>query len=114
MHGPQARPAKVVARRACGAAGHYRSARRSAGPGWRGSGPGVVVGPLAYDNPAWTLASGTASAVREPESLVPDWGSLPEAVAAVHQACHTLTLLGQIEQERIRAASRAGSILVPT
>src|SRR5207248_1227165 len=45
-------------------------------------------GRLAYDNPAWTLASGTGSAVRGPESLVPDRGSLPEAVAAVHQACH--------------------------
>jgi len=35
-------------------------------------------------------------------------------VAAVHQACHTLTLLSQTEQERIHPASRAGCILVPT
>jgi hypothetical protein len=71
-------------------------------------------GRLAYDNPAWTLASGPGSAVRGPESLVPDQGSLPGAVAAVHQACHTLALLSQTEQDRIRAASRAGCILVPT
>ena len=35
-------------------------------------------------------------------------------MAAVHQACHTLTLLSQTEQERIHPASRAGRILVPT
>ena len=71
-------------------------------------------GRLAYDNPAWTLASGPGFAVRGPESLVPDRGGLPGAVAAVHQACHTLALLGQTEQERIHAAGRAGCILVPT
>ena len=72
------------------------------------------TGRLAYEDPAWTLASGPGSAVRGPESLVPDRGGLPVAVAAVHQACHTLSLLSQTEQERIRAASRAGCILVPT
>ena len=72
------------------------------------------TGRLAYEHPAWTLASGPDSAVRVPESLVPDRGGLPVAVAAVHQACHTLSLLSQTEQERIRAASRAGCILVPT
>jgi hypothetical protein len=72
------------------------------------------TGRLVYEDPAWTLASGPGSAVRAPESLVPDRGGLPVAVAAVHQACHTLSLLSQTEQERIRAASRAGCILVPT
>jgi hypothetical protein len=57
---------------------------------------------------------GPGSAVRAPESLVPDRGDLPGAVAAVHQACHTLSLLSQTEQERIRAADRAGCIFVPT
>lgn len=71
-------------------------------------------GRLAYDDPAWTLASGPGSVVRGPESLVPDRGGLPVAVAAVHQACHTLSLLSQTEQERIRVADRAGCILVLT
>jgi hypothetical protein len=34
-------------------------------------------GRLAYDNPAWTLASGPGSTVRGPESLVPDRDGLP-------------------------------------
>lgn len=72
------------------------------------------TGRLAYADPQWTLASGPTYTARPPESLAPSPQDVPVALAAVHQACETLTRLTSTEQEQIRAAARAGRILVPT
>jgi hypothetical protein len=72
------------------------------------------TGRLAYADPAWTLASGPGQHDRSPESLAPDAGLVPMAVAAVHQASETLTRLAQAEQEQIRVAGQVGRILVST
>ena len=72
------------------------------------------TGRLAYADPDWTLTSGPAHQPRPPESLVPRPGDSRLVVAAVHQACDTLTSLGYAEREQIRAAGSAQRILVTT
>jgi predicted flap endonuclease-1-like 5' DNA nuclease len=73
----------------------------------------LASGRLVYADPAWTLASGPARSVRHPEDLVSNTGELPATVAAIHQACDSLTSLAHSEQDRVRAAAQAGRILVP-
>jgi hypothetical protein len=71
-------------------------------------------GRLAYADPAWTLASRPAHQACPPARLVARPHDLPHAIAAVHQACHTLNYLSRLEQDRIWAAVQIGQILVPT
>lgn len=72
------------------------------------------TGRLAYANPDWTLATGPAQATRAPEDLAAGPEQVPLVIAAVHQVSATLTRLAGAEQQQIRAAARAGRILVTT
>jgi hypothetical protein len=72
------------------------------------------TGRLAYADPQWMPASGPAHPARLPEDLVTGPEEVPLVVAAVHQACETLTQLTRTEHEQVRAAAQAGHILVPT
>jgi hypothetical protein len=72
------------------------------------------TGRLAYANPDWTPATGPKQAARTPESLAPDPEQVSAVIAAAHQVSATLTRLARAEQEQIRAAARAGRILVTT
>ena len=71
-------------------------------------------GRLAYADPRWTPASGPAHPARPPASLAAERQDVPTVVAAVHQACETLALLGQTERDQISASAQTGRILVPT
>lgn len=72
------------------------------------------TGRLAYTDPRWTPATGPSQAVRSPQSLAPGPGDLPQVVAAVHQACETLTGIAAADYGQIRTAAQAGRLLVPT
>jgi hypothetical protein len=71
-------------------------------------------GQLAYANPDWTPATGPTQAARAPEDLAPEPSQVPLVTAAAHQVSVALTRLARAEQEQIRAAARAGRILVTT
>ena len=62
----------------------------------------------------WTLALGPSRATRPPDSLAPEPGDLPDVVAAVHQACETLTGIAAADYSQIRTAADARRLLVPT
>jgi hypothetical protein len=70
------------------------------------------TGRLAYADPHWSPADGPNRPMRLPESLAME--DVPELVAAAHHACETLAGLADAEHDQIRAAARAGRILVPT
>jgi hypothetical protein len=70
------------------------------------------TGRLAYKDPQWSPADGPDRAMRPPETLAME--EVPQMVAAVHYACETLAGLAHAEHDQIRAAARAGRILVPT
>ncbi len=72
------------------------------------------TGRLAYADPGWTLALGPSRATRPPDSLAPEPGDLPDVVAAVHQACETLTGIAAADYSQIRTAADARRLLVPT
>jgi hypothetical protein len=72
------------------------------------------TGRLAYADPGWTPALGPSHATRTPQALAPDPSDLPAVVAAVHQACETLTQIAAADHGQIRAAADAGRLLVPT
>jgi hypothetical protein len=72
------------------------------------------TGRLAYTNPAWTPALGPSHTTRTPEALAPGPRDLPAVVAAVHQAIETLTQIAAADRGQIRAAAKAGRLLVPT
>jgi len=72
------------------------------------------TGRLAYADRQWTLASGPTQSARLPEDLAARPEDVPQVVAAVHQACETMTRLAHTEREQVRAAARAGRVLVPT
>jgi hypothetical protein len=57
---------------------------------------------------------GPRQAPRPPEDLGPGPAHLARAVAAVHQACETLTVIAAAGCEQVRAARRAGRLLEPT
>jgi hypothetical protein len=70
------------------------------------------TGRLAYADPHWSPADGPNRPVRLPETLAME--DVPQLVAAAHHACETLAGLALAEHDQIRAAARAGRILVPT
>jgi hypothetical protein len=72
------------------------------------------TGRLAHADPQWTLTAVPSEAARSPESLAPGPGDLPRVVAAVHQACETLTRIAAADDSQINTAARAGRLLVPT
>ncbi len=72
------------------------------------------TGRLAYTDPAWTPAQGPSETVRPPEILSPEPEDLPRVVAAVHEACQTLTEIAAGDHEQIRAAAQARRLLVST
>jgi hypothetical protein len=72
------------------------------------------TGRLAYAKPDWTLTDGPAHPARAPEDLAARPQDLPLAVAAVHQSCETLAKLASSDSDQVRAAHRAGRLLVPT
>jgi len=72
------------------------------------------TGRLAYASPEWTLASGPAHQPRDSHSLAPGPRDVPRVVAAVHQACETVTQFAWADSEQIRKSASAGRILVPT
>jgi hypothetical protein len=72
------------------------------------------TGRLAYENPAWTPGLGPSHPARSPDSLNPEAGDLPRVVAAVHQACQTLTQLAAADHTQLRTAAQAGRLLVLT
>jgi hypothetical protein len=72
------------------------------------------TGRIAYADPDWTLDNSPFSLHRPPQDLGPDHRDLANAVAAVHQACETLTSLAAADHTQIGTAARAGRLLVPT
>ncbi len=72
------------------------------------------TGRLAFADPGWTLAQGPIQPVRSPESLAPEPGDVPAAVAAVHQASDTLTQLASADQAQANLAARATWFRSPT
>ena len=72
------------------------------------------TGRIAYADPRWTPTDSPFSAHRPPQDLAPDHGDLAYVVAAVHQACETLTSLAAADHTQISTAARAGRLLVPT
>ena len=72
------------------------------------------TGRIAYADPDWTLDHSPFSLHRPPQDLAPDHGDLANVVAAVHQACETLTSLAAADHTQIGTAARAGRLLVPT
>jgi hypothetical protein len=72
------------------------------------------TGRLAHADPQWTLTAGPSQTPRSAQSLASEPGDLPLVVAAVHQACETLTSMAAADDSQIRAAARAGRLLVPT
>jgi hypothetical protein len=72
------------------------------------------TGRLAHAGPQWTLTAAPSEAARSPKSLAPGPGDLPRVVAAVHQACETLTRIAAADDSQISTAARAGRLLVPT
>jgi hypothetical protein len=72
------------------------------------------TGRIAYADPGWTPDDSPFSPHRLPQDLAPAPGDLATVVAAVHQACETLTSLAAADHAQIGAAARAGRLLVPT
>ena len=72
------------------------------------------TGRVTYADPGWTPTDSPFSAHRPPRDLAPDPGDLANVVAAVHQACETLTSLAAADHAQIGTAARAGRLLVPT
>jgi len=72
------------------------------------------TGRIAYADPGWTPTDSPFSAHRPPQDLAPDPGDLANVMAAVHQACETLTSLAAADHAQIGTAARAGRLLVPT
>jgi hypothetical protein len=72
------------------------------------------TGRMAYADPGWTLDYSPFSLHRPSQDLAPDHGDLANVVAAVHQACETLTSLAAADHAQIGTAARAGRLLVPT
>ena len=70
------------------------------------------TGRLAYADPHWSPADGPNRPMRLPETLAME--DVPQLVAAAHHTCETLAGLADAEHDQIRAAARAGRILVPT
>jgi hypothetical protein len=70
------------------------------------------TGRLVYADPHWSPADGPNRPMRLPGTLAME--DVPELVAAAHHACETLAGLADAEHDQIRAAARAGRILVPT
>jgi len=116
------------------AAGQARQAWLAAARGWRqvkadadGAIPPVPLAPaaaeagdlalwtgrLAYADPAWTLNLGPSRATRAPADLAPEPADLAGALAAVHQATMTVTVLGAAGRAQVQAAGRAGRLFAP-
>jgi hypothetical protein len=72
------------------------------------------TGRIAYADPGWTPTDSPFSAHRPPQALAPEPGDMGNVVAAVHQACETLTSLAAADHAQIGTAARAGRLLVPT
>ena len=72
------------------------------------------TGRLAYADPGWIPAHGPSRATRAPQALAPEPGDLPIVISAIHQASQTLTQIAAAGHNQIRAAARAGRLLVPT
>jgi hypothetical protein len=70
------------------------------------------TGRLAYADPQWSPSAGPDRPLRRPQTLTTE--DVPQLVAAAHHACETLAGLAHAEHDQIRAAARAGRILVPT
>jgi hypothetical protein len=72
------------------------------------------TGRIAHADPRWTLDQGPSSVHRPPHDLAPVPGDLATVVAAMHQACETLTSLAAADHTQVDTAARAGRLLVPT
>ncbi len=72
------------------------------------------TGRLAYADPSWTMTLGPSQPARTPQDLAPEPADLPAVVAAVHQACQTMTSIAAADYTQVRAATQAGRLLVPT
>jgi hypothetical protein len=72
------------------------------------------TGRIAYADPGWTPTDSPFSVHRPPHDLAPDPSDLADVVAAVHQACETLTSLAAADHAQIGTAAGAGRLLVPT
>jgi hypothetical protein len=70
------------------------------------------TGRLVYADPQWSPAAGPDRPLRPPETLAEE--DLPQLISAAHHAYETLTGLALAEYDQVRAAAKAGRILVPT
>ena len=72
------------------------------------------MGRLAYQNPGWTPACGSARITRSPAALAPAAGELRAVLAAVHNATDAITRIAAQDQHAVQAAATGRHLYVPT
>jgi hypothetical protein len=72
------------------------------------------IGRLAYQDPGWTPACGSASHTRDPAVLAPAIDDVRNVVAAVHYATHAITQLATQDRRAVRTAAADRRLYLPT